>query len=264
MRNVLIFLLVLIIIIIILRTWKGINLNENNSYKVVVKEKDISDKYYKEESNSVKNIIGENTRIGKKVSFSDREDIRIFDTQMPPYTVSDLNYGPRQMDAIDRIHNPLRYPYKSVPQFQRTTIVEMDNLPFQVMGGAGRRGPALNSGYAPMINPPVSIDVGPQNIAPVNVSVRGGIGLPQQVGVIMKNFGNDNDIYPLYGRKRYPQDHKWDYYTTMGKEGVKLRVQNINNNQRFDELSSNDEVRVEGLKDHYRVIVYQTDFPQYI
>lgn len=255
MRNIVIFLLVLIVLMTMFRTWKNQPKQENKSRELVVREQDLVQEVDR---------IGEQTRGGKRVTFSEEEDVRVFDAQMPPYAVSDLNYGPRQMDALDRVRNPLRYPYKSVPQFQTPMVVGMDNLPFQVMGGGRRREPALNRGYAPMINPPVSVDVGPQNIAPVNVSVRGGVGLPQQVGVIMKIFGNDNDVYPLYGRKRYPRDQKWDYYTSMGKEGVKLRVQNINNNQRFDELNSNDEVRVEGLKDRYRVIVYQTDFPQYI
>ena len=253
MRNIVLFLLVLIVLMTMLRAWKRDD-RRVAPKQVVVREEEVQEV----------DRIGEQTRGGKRVTFSEEEDVRVFDAQMPPHTVSDMNYGPQQMNALDRVRNPLRYPYKSVPTFQTPMAVGMDNLPFQVMGGGRRRGPALNRGYAPMINPPVSVDVGPQSIAPVNVSVRGGVGLPQQIGVIMKLFSNENDIYPLFGRKRHQRNHKYDYYTTMGKQGVKLRVQNVNNNQRFDELSSNDEVRVEGLKNTYKVIVYQTDFPQYI
>jgi hypothetical protein len=247
MNKFLIIILALVSLIIITATIKKNkkNITENKQIPIEINT----------ENTSKQN----NTRT---VSFSEQEDIRVFDPQMPPYAISDLNYGPHQMDMIDRIRNPLRYPYQSVPQFQTPIITE--NLPFQVIGAGRRNAPALNQGYSPMLNPPVSVNIGPQNIAPVNMSVRGGIGLPQQIGVITKIFGNENDVYPLYGRKRFPRDHKWDYYTTMGKQEVKLRVRNVNANQRFDELSSNDEVYIEGMKDRYRVIAYDTDFPQYI
>lgn len=257
MRNIVIFLLVLIVLMTMFRTWKGDrnNLKNGGSHELVVREQDVVQEVDR---------IGERTRGGKRVTFSEQEDVRVFDSQMPPYAVSDLNYGPRQMDALDRVRNPLRYPYKSVPQFQTSMVVGMDNLPFQVMGGGRRREPALNKGYTPMINPPDSIDVGPQNISPVNVSVRGPIGLPQRCGALIKIFGDQNDTLGLYSRKRYPRSDKYDYYTILGKDDVKLRVQNVNRNQRFDELSSGDEVHIEGFKDRYRVVMYQTDFPQYI
>lgn len=256
LRNIVIFLLVLIVLMSMLRVWKSQNNRQNiENKRVVVREEDVTQE---------DDRIGEQTRGDRRVTFSEQEDIRVFDTQMPPYAISDLNYGPRQMDAMDRVRNPLRYPYKSVPQFQTATVVEMDNLPFQVMGGGRRREPTLNRGYAPMINPPVSVDIGPRNIAPVNVSVRGPIGLPQRCGGLIKIFGDQNDTLGLYCRKRYPRSDKYDYYTILGKDDVKLRVQNVNRNQRFDELSSGDEVYIEGFQDRYRVVMYQTDFPNYI
>lgn len=191
------------------------------------------------------------------------DQVKVFNPHEPPYTISDLNYSGRQLNSMDRIRNPLRYPYKSIPAFQGSIDYANRGLPFQVASSGGWRAiPTLEN--VPIINPPDQIDIGNQNIAPTNVSVRGGIGLPQQVGVLHKLFGNDNDVYPLYGRKRYPRDEKWDYYTTMGKYGVKLRVRNADGRQRYQELNSNDEVVVEGVKDRYRVTIYQTDFPQYI
>lgn len=256
MRNIILFLLVLIVLMTILKSCKNDKNNSKNikSYPLLMREQD---------NDQDVDRIGEMTK-RKKVTFSEKEDIRVFDIQMPPYTVSDLNYGPHQMDNLDRVRNPLRYPYKSVPQFQTSMVVGMDNLPFQVMGGGRRLEPTLNRGYAPMINRPDSIDIGPQNIAPVNVSVRGPIGLPQRCGALIKIFGDQNDTLGLYSRKRYPRSDKYDYYTILGKDEVKLRVQNVNRNQRFDELSSGDEVYIEGFKDRYRVVMYQTDFPQYI
>lgn len=258
LRNVVIFIMVLIILMILFRELKREPKVITKPVKVPkVVEVDHNVNLSDSDYSAKKNI-----RAG--VRFSEQEDVRVFDPSLPPYSISDLNYGPKQMDAVDRIRNPLRYPYKSAYSYQ-PQIAVTDQLPFQVVGGGRRREPALNAGYAPMLNPPTAINIGGQNIAPIGISVRGGLGLPQQVGVIMKIFGGEeNDIHPLFGRKRFPRDHKWDYYTTLGKDGVKLKVRNVNNNQRFDELSSNDEVFVQGLKDRYRVIIYESDFPQYI
>lgn len=256
LRNVVIFIMVLIILMILFRELKREPKVAAQPVEVVEVDQNVnlSDSDY----SAKKNI-----RAG--VRFSEQEDVRVFDPSLPPYSISDLNYGVQQLNNIDRIRNPLRFPYKSAYSYQ-PQIAVTDQLPFQVVGGGRRRGPALNAGYAPMLNPPVAVDIGGQNIAPIGISVRGGLGLPQQVGVLMKLFGGgeESDIHPLYGRRRRPNERKYDYYTTLGKDGVKLRVRNVNNNQRFDELNSNDEVFVQGLKDRYRVVIYESDFPQYI
>ena len=207
----------------------------------------------------------------RKVSFAQENEIRVYNPQEPAlplypdpaeYTLSDRNYGTRQMDAIDRVRNPLRFPYKGIPAFQAQIDFSNRNLPFQVASGGRRMIPTIEG--VPIINSPPAIDIGNANIAPTNISTRGGIGLPQQVGVLHKVFGADNEVYPLYGRRRYPRDDKWDYYTVMGNQGVKLEVRNASQNYRNQELNTGDEVQIQGLKDKYRATVYQSDFPEYI
>ena len=77
------------------------------------------------------------------------------------------------------------------------------------------------------------------NIAPVNISTQGPIGEPQQVGAISKILGNENQVYPLFGRRKYPNDNKWEYYTTIGQYGVKMPVITPRKN---DELGTNETI----------------------
>jgi hypothetical protein len=99
------------------------------------------------------------------------------------------------------------------------------------------------------------------NIAPVNISTQGPIGQPQQIGTIYKINGNDNDYLPLFGRRKYPNDNRYEYYTIIGQFGTKIQV--ITKNRDY-ELGSNDVVFIKGRADPYRVTIYETDFPQYI
>ena len=71
----------------------------------------------------------------------------------------------------------------------------------------------------------------------------------------------ENDILPLFGRRRYPNDSKYDYYTTIGQFGTKVPIVTKNRN---DELGTNDVVFIKGSSSPYRVTIYESDFTQYI
>ncbi len=187
---------------------------------------------------------------------NNREDIITTVT----YPTATIDRDPKTMNALDRIYNPLRYPYKSDYFYDQRWYPNLQ-LPFQVVGCGSRNTPCLGGTQVPIYNPPVSIDISDNNIAPVNISTRGPLGQPQQLGVLYKVFGNENDIVPLYGRKRYPNDNKYDYYTTIGQFGTKVPVVVKNKN---DELGTNDIVFIKGSKSPYRVTIYEGDFPQYI
>jgi rRNA processing protein Gar1 len=107
--------------------------------------------------------------------------------------------------------------------------------------------------------PPINISE--QNIAPINLTVRGFDEGIQQVGTIQKVFGKDNFVYPLYGRKKYRNDNKWEYFVKFGKYGVILPIIPLRN---FEELNTNDEVYIQSQKDKYRVTMYDDDIPQYL
>ena len=99
------------------------------------------------------------------------------------------------------------------------------------------------------------------NIAPVNLNVRGFDEGLQQVGTIQKVFGSENFVYPLFGRRKYRNDNKWEYFVKFGKYGVILPILQRRNNE---ELNTNEEVYIEGQKDKYRVTIYDSNFPQYL
>ena len=176
------------------------------------------------------------------------------------YPTPTIQQDPKTLNSLDRIYNPLKYPYKSDYFYDQSWYPNL-NLPFQVIGCGSRNTPCLGGTQVPIYNPPTPIDISNNNIAPVYISTRGPLGQPQQVGILYKINGNDNDILPLFGRRKYPNDNIYEYYTIMGQFGVKVPVVTKN---RKDELGSNDVVFIKGRPDPYRVTIYKNDFPDYI
>jgi len=176
------------------------------------------------------------------------------------YPTAVIDRDPKTLNAMDRVYNPLRYPYKSDYFYDQSWYPNLE-LPFQVIGGGYRNTPTLGGTQIPIYNPPVPIDISNTNIAPVNISTRGPMGNPQQVGTLYKINGNDNDILPLFGRRKYRNDNRYEYYTIMGRFGVKVSVVTKNRN---DELGNNDVVFIKGSSSPYRVTIYASDFPEYI
>ena len=171
-----------------------------------------------------------------------------------------IKRSPKEINSLDRVINPLRYPYKSDYFYDQSWYPNL-NLPFQVIGGGRRTMPTLGGTQIPIYNPPVPINISNENIAPVYINTRGPLGEPQQVGTIFKIYGNDNEYLPLFGRRRYPNDNIYEYYTAMGYHNVKVPV--IVKDKHV-ELGSNDIVFLKGKPDPYRVTIYESDVPQYI
>jgi hypothetical protein len=176
------------------------------------------------------------------------------------YPTAVINKDPKTLNSLDRIYNPLRYPYKSDYFYEQGWYPNLE-LPFQVIGCGSRTTPCLGGTQVPIYNPPTQIDISNTNIAPVYISTKGPLGQPQQLGVLYKINGNDNDILPLFGRKKYPNDNRYEYYTIMGRFGSKMSIITKN---KHDELGSNDVVFIKGRSDPYRVTIYESDFPSYI
>lgn len=183
-------------------------------------------------------------------------------------------YTPNWMTRINQkfqhpvFYNPLHHNTRYSSFYGQGWYPNM-NLPSQVIGCGGRRLPCLGGTQetVPIINPP--IEISERNIAPVNIIARSNIdpdqiGVFRQVGVLYKIFGSLNEVYPLYGVKRYRNSDTWDYSTKIGKEGnfvhVKVLTKRVNNN----ELQTNDEVMIEGHSSKFRVTMYDNNFPQYV
>lgn len=168
-----------------------------------------------------------------------------------------INIGRLKMNnSLNRIYNPLRFPEKSQPFFNYPNI----NLPANVIGLGGRSQPGYGGSQIPILNPTLPINISDRNIAPINIQTQGPESLPQQVGVIQKIFGNDNEILPLFGRQKLPRSDRWEYYTLLGRYGVKMNVINKHN----FELNDNDTVTIKNQTDEYRVTIYVNDSPKYV
>jgi hypothetical protein len=168
----------------------------------------------------------------------------------------------------NNMYNPLGYSNRSQAFYEQGSYPNMA-MPPQVIGCGGRRMPCLGGTQEtiPVINAP--IEISERNIAPVNILSRSidpdAIGVLRQVGVLYKVFGSLNEIFPLYGVKRYRNSDTWDYSTKVGKQGnfvhVKVLTKRVNNN----ELQTNDVVMIDGNSSKFRVTVYENnEFPQYV
>lgn len=146
-------------------------------------------------------------------------------------------------------------------QYQSMRYYPNLNLPPAVIGCGGRKQPCLGGSQVVIPNEMPPIDISNNNIAPNTLYVRGYDEGTQQVGVLTKVFGKDNNVWPLYGRKMYRNDNKWEYFTRMGQFGVIMPVIPYRNNE---ELNTNDEVAIDGMEEKYRVTVYDNDIPQYL
>ena len=199
--------------------------------------------------------------LGKKVRFHEQKQVATYNIGSPPTELVDSRILLEQ-EPLSRIYNPLRGPLQSQPRFDLGLVTaQQRGLPAEVIGCGGRNQPCLGGVQEVIPNMMPPLNIANTNIAPINVRTRGPEGVYQQVGVIQKIFGNENEMHPLYGRKKYPNGNRWEYYTMVGPYGLKLPVLG---NRNHEELGTNDRVKVRGKKDEYQVITYDFDEPQYI
>lgn len=247
------FLICLVVIILISYIIVSYYIQNNCVQCNIQKDRDneiITDKIRNIESNLQEN--------SKKIENYQSNRETIVNTVNYPNAV--IQKDPKELNSLDRIYNPLKYPYKSDYFYDQSWYPNLE-LPFQVVGCGGRNTPCLGGTQVPIYNPPTPIDISNNNISPVYISTRGPLGKPQQVGILYKINGNDNDILPLFGRRKYPNDNIYDYYTMMGQYGVKVPI--VTKNKK-DELGTNDVVFIKGTGSPYRVTIYKSDFPEYI
>ena len=175
-------------------------------------------------------------------------------------TCSNTGARLRHSNFLDRIYNPIRYPYQSMPFFNS---VEYNNysLPDNVVGCGRRRIPCIG-GYERVINNEIPCrHVTDENIAPINIRTRGPEGQPQQVGTLYNIFSDKNEVLPLFGRKKFPNDSKWEYYAIAGQFGTKIPVKPLRN---YEEIGSNDTIQLVNYPGNFRATIYERDSPQYI
>ena len=172
----------------------------------------------------------------------------------------------QNLHSNQELYNPLGYSNRKQAFYNQGSYPNM-SLPPQVIGCGGRNGPCLGGTQETVQVVHTPIEISERNIAPVNIMATPNdpsiVGVPFQVGVLYKVYGTLNEIFPLYGIRRYRNSDTWDYTTKVGKEGnfvyLKVLTKRVNNN----ELQTNDIVRLEGNSGKFRVTMYDSSYPAY-
>jgi hypothetical protein len=251
--------------------------NPTNPINPINKDKDTSNK--DKDTSKIKDKDTSKIKDKSKENVKNKENFLDWSMYNPPivngYTPEWFN---RMTDAQPNIneyssmynppamYNPLRYSNRSQAFYDQGFYPNM-SLPPQVIGCGGRNGPCLGGTQETIqvVNTP--IEISERNIAPVNIIARANdpsaVGIPFQVGVLYKIFGSLNEIFPLYGIRRYRNSDTWDYTTKVGTQGnfvfLKVLTKRVNNN----ELQTNDTVNVDGNSGKFRVSMYDNSFPEY-
>ncbi len=163
----------------------------------------------------------------------------------------------KKSKKIDGVYNQLDFPYKKDGFYDQSWYPNL-TLPFQVIGTGYRNTPGLGGTQIPIMNPPVPLDISDTNIAPRTIRIIDQ-QKPQLVGSVYKIFGNANQMMNLY---RIPNKNNYYNYFTINQQGVYIPVITKN---RTDELGDSDTVFLKGVREPYRVTIYNLDTtPVYI
>lgn len=136
-------------------------------------------------------------------------------------------------------------------------------------------GDTLSNPYVP----PVKCDAGrfmttsSSNEIPINIPTQQFNSNYTQIGIITKQFVQNNEILPLMGRRTLTSRDKWQYYTISGggaggnlqaKLPVKVKGRNCSGEYGCDEIANGDEVFVEGYQENFRATIYENGLFSYI
>lgn len=199
----------------------------------------------------------------------------LFNRTFLPYTPSYQDEVLSQQNQLLQGMNSARrspWLYSSKDFLQEPPYFPNYRLPSNVIGGGRRRAGVLSGTEEVIPNLTVPLNISNRNISPVNLTVSSFDGGIQQCGTIQKVFGNENSILPLFSRRKYNTDSKFQYFTRIGPFGVLLPVFTKQRNGHYYndsndgsyEIGNNDPVYVQGQRDEYRAVVYDSDIPQFV
>ena len=172
----------------------------------------------------------------------------------------DLDLDLRKGDSLDQVFNPLRYPSQS-PPYYNSTLFPSFNLPANVVECSSRRQPCYSGSQIVIPNQYPARIITNNNISPINIRTRGPEGEPQQVGTLYNLNSRELDVYPLFGRRRFPNDDKWEYYTIIGNYGAKIPVKPLRN---YQEIGTNDILQLVNYPGNFKATIYKREDLQYI
>ena len=166
----------------------------------------------------------------------------------------------RKLKSLDRVFNPLEYPFQSAPYYNNSWYPSY-SLPNNVVECGARREPCYGGSQIVIDNHYPRKCINDLNISPVNIRTRGPEGEPQQVGTLFNLSPGNKDVLPLFGRRKYPNDDKWEYYTVIGRFGAKVPVKPLRN---YQEIGTNDILQLVNYPGNFQATIYKRDDIQYI
>jgi hypothetical protein len=169
----------------------------------------------------------------------------------------------------------------------RVTSLEKKQNPIEIqppryedVGRCDNKGDPLTNPYIP----PIRCDSGslmaaplrmmvPDNAVPINIPTQHYNMTYTQVGIITKQMAHRNEILPLMGRRTVTARDKWQYYTVSGggaggnlqaKLPVKVSGKNCSGEYGCPEISSGDDIYVEGYQENFRATIYENGLFSYL
>jgi hypothetical protein len=118
-------------------------------------------------------------------------------------------------------------------------------------------------------------------VAAMAATAAGGINIPTNIGAVANaafrqvgmlaptDESHKDQLLPLMGRPINSSRNQWQYYTISNQHNnIKLQLysgkKNCTNEYGCPELSSGNELKVDGMQDPYRVTLYESNGTQYV
>ena len=157
---------------------------------------------------------------------------------------------------------PELYKIQDITPYNGYSLYDVDNYPDitlapQVIGCGGRRQPCYGGSQQSINNILPPLEISERNIAPSTIKI-GPIKNEKLIGSLYKIFGDDNIILPLYMKTKKKIYDRYFYFTIINNKKVKVINPNI-----FQSFGTNDQVKIKGQKDMYRVTINEDRIPEY-
>ena len=157
---------------------------------------------------------------------------------------------------------PELYNIQDIKPYNGYSLYDVDNYPNialapQVIGCGSRRQPCYGGSQQSINNILPPLEISEKNIAPSTIKI-GPIKNEKLIGSLYKIFSNDNIILPLYMKTKNKIYNRYYYFTIIDNKKVKVFNPNI-----FQSFGTNDQVKIKGYNEKYRVTINEDRIPEY-
>jgi hypothetical protein len=191
-----------------------------------------------------------------------RQNITTYHHQAPSTVEDSYMYGESTNSWYDRdvYLNPYAAPLKDA-RCAPTTRSAVSN--YDIRGA-----PAIHGAPGAHLHNQIGVPTRAMRV-PINVPTQGCLAETchdapyRQIGILSSN----GDVLPLMGRPLIMNRDKWQFYT-IGGNGIKLPIslngRNCTGEYGCDNVSSGDDLTVEGYNKQYKVTIYENNAPRYL